>query len=538
MNTGKICKNCGQDFKITLDDEAFYKKIKVPHPTHCPDCRLQRRMVFRNERTFYRRTCDLCKKEIFSIYTPDSEYTIYCPACWWSDNWNAMDYGVDFDFNRPFFEQYKELHKKIPILSIINAYGENDDYCNYCYRCKNSYLLIASDDNEDSYYSTYLWDSRNCMDCLNVTKSELCYELIDSKNCFHSFFSKNLENCHDCHFCFDLKGCSNCFGCSGLRQKSYCYFNEQLTKENYEEKIRDLKFSPENIREFRNKTEIIKLKIPHKYANLINCENCTGDGLQDSKNSFNCFDSYGLEDCKFIMNGPGQIKDCYDFTGVKDIELAYEGISTGDSSVNTRFTCHTWTGLSNVTYCTFCISSSDIFGCIGLSHKQYCILNRQYSPEDYKILVEKIEKHMTERGEFGEYFPITNSPFAYNETLANEHYPLTKEQALAKGYRWKDSEKTSNNKQNPEAQKEIHTCEHCDKNYKTLKSEIKFYENYGLPIPRFCPDCRHFQRIALRNPCKLFSRSCTKCTKPIQTTYSPDRPEMIYCEECYLKEIY
>jgi CxxC-x17-CxxC domain-containing protein len=44
--------------------------------------------------------------------------------------------------------------------------------------------------------------------------------------------------------------------------------------------------------------------------------------------------------------------------------------------------------------------------------------------------------------------------------------------------------------------------------------------------------------MKLRNPRKLFKRTCDKCGKGIQKTYAPERPEIVYCQECYEKEIY
>lgn len=46
------CQNCKQPFTIEPDDFGFYEQIKVPPPTWCSDCRLMRRMSFRNELTF------------------------------------------------------------------------------------------------------------------------------------------------------------------------------------------------------------------------------------------------------------------------------------------------------------------------------------------------------------------------------------------------------------------------------------------------------------------------------------------------------
>ena len=54
----KICQNCRGEFTLEPDDFSFYEKIKVPPPTFCFDCRLQRKLAFVNERTLFKRKCD------------------------------------------------------------------------------------------------------------------------------------------------------------------------------------------------------------------------------------------------------------------------------------------------------------------------------------------------------------------------------------------------------------------------------------------------------------------------------------------------
>ena len=81
-------------------------------------------------------------------------------------------------------------------------------------------------------------------------------------------------------------------------------------------------------------------------------------------------------------------------------------------------------------------------------------------------------------------------------------------------------------------------CEATGKPYKITPQELKFYRRMCVPVPRRCPDQRQRDRVALRNPHRLWTRPCMQCSKPMQTTYSPDRPEIVHCEECYLKDIY
>ena len=81
-------------------------------------------------------------------------------------------------------------------------------------------------------------------------------------------------------------------------------------------------------------------------------------------------------------------------------------------------------------------------------------------------------------------------------------------------------------------------CEACFKNYKLIKQELSFLKVQHLPVPHLCPNCRHKNRMSLRTPRKLWKRKCFKCACDIETSYSPERPEKVYCEKCYLEDLY
>ena len=80
-------------------------------------------------------------------------------------------------------------------------------------------------------------------------------------------------------------------------------------------------------------------------------------------------------------------------------------------------------------------------------------------------------------------------------------------------------------------------CEVTKKPFRIIKQELDFYRKHHLPIPKRHPDQRHLDRMALRNPRKLFERKCDKCHKEMITTYAPERKEIVYCEACYNKEV-
>jgi Zn ribbon nucleic-acid-binding protein len=180
---------------------------------------------------------------------------------------------------------------------------------------------------------------------------------------------------------------------------------------------------------------------------------------------------------------------------------------------------------------------------------KYSILNKQYTKEEYEKLVPTIIEHMKQNNEWGEFPASQFSFFGYNETVAQEYFPLTWEQVLAKGWKWKDEDPKEYLPQNfqipdsinavlEDVAKEILTCEQCGKNYKIIPEELKFYKKMMLPVPRKCSTCRHMDRLKCRAPSKLWKSICAKCGIHMKSAYAPDRPEIVYCENCYLKAVY
>jgi CxxC-x17-CxxC domain-containing protein len=201
-----------------------------------------------------------------------------------------------------------------------------------------------------------------------------------------------------------------------------------------------------------------------------------------------------------------------------------------------------------------------------LHKKQYCIFNKQYTKEEYEALVPKIIAQMNEvpyidkKGrvyKYGEFFPAELSFFAYNETLAFGEFPLTKEEALAEGYRWKEAEEkdykiTLQPESIPDNIKDVTDdilkesigCAHkgecsdrCTTAFRLTKNKLDFYKANNIPIPRLCHNCRHVRRVKNQSSMKLWHRKCAKCGKDIETSYAPDRPETVYCKQCYNEEV-
>ena len=164
-------------------------------------------------------------------------------------------------------------------------------------------------------------------------------------------------------------------------------------------------------------------------------------------------------------------------------------------------------------------------------------------------MVARIITHMQSTAEWGQFFPMYLSGLGYNETVAQELYPLIESQALSLHGLWYKDE---NNKET-EVKKyvphdiadisdsitnDIYTCVQCQKGYQLIKQEIEFYQTNQLALPQKCFTCRHQARTTQRNPHRLRETHCASCQQPIQTTFSVSTKQPILCQSCFQKELY
>jgi len=556
------CKNCKKDFTIESEDFNFYEKIKVPPPTFCPECRQQRRYVWRNERTFYRRNCDLCGKSIVTMYSPNKPFKVFCIKCWWGDGWDPAVYGKDYDFSKSFFLQFKELQLLVPRIAVYNKTNINSDYTNHSGDCKNTYLSSCCFYDEDVLYSNWIMNSRNCIDNSYIYEGgEKLYECIDSRKSYQCQYGVLLENCIECFYCYDMHNCTNCFLSSNLRNGKYVFKNVQYSRDQYLAKVAEFNLGSSKVRKNLDKEFLVLLEnAVRRYVVSERNTNCTGSMLFNSKNVKSSFDSDSIEDSKFVYSTIN-VKSSMDMYHIGwGTELAYE-IHGSKGYYNCQF-CHHSGNNANIQYSDSCQDSKDLFGCISVKNGEYMILNKKYSKEEYFELKEKIIEQMKKDGEFGEFFPMSISPFGYNETQANYYMPMSKENAIAMKIKWESEvpgifgKETLKTNEIPDLIEEVEdkilrevlVCENCSRNYNIVPNELTFYRKEQIPIPRKCPECRHKKRFAIRLPRRLWHRSCMcekgnhghdgKCKTEFETAYSPERKEKVYCESCYNKEVY
>jgi len=557
------CRICAISFIVPLQARSVLKYFDAPEPTLCFDHFLQQHFAYRNERHLYRRTCELCGATILAMYAPESYVHVYCRACWHSDQWDVLQYGKPYNSSRPFFEQWFELVQQVPHFNLFQI-GENINckYANYIRDGKDAYLSFSSLNTEGSVYNSNIDFSRDCADSFQVNKSELLYDCVFTTQSYHCAFLTRAENCTDCYFGRDLLDCQNCFGCVNLRHKKFYWYNEPLAQEEYQQRVKEVLQNRAMIEKHQKKFEQFVPQFPVEATNIRNSSECSGNEITHSQKITN---GYNLVE---VENGVDLYRIVYSHDMYRVLYSAYPECMY-QSSVGSKmhYSCGLYmcpeVGFSAYSY--ICENADELFGCVGVRQKKFCILNTQYSEEEYRILRKQITADMKKRGEWGEFFPTQYSPHAYNDTLSQDFFPLTENEVLQKGWRWQHNQGGTHGKETIQPEdipetiekisadivKQILRCKKCDKNYRIQKKELEILQSHHLPIPLECQDCRFALRLKRSYQPKLYKRQCmcdcrhhdhthrdSLCSKHITSIYAPHRPEIVYCKECYQKEVY
>ena len=551
----RSCKRCNALFTLEPDDFSFYEKMKVPPPLVCPDCRFKMRALFRNETTLYSgRKCAMCERGIISMYNPKSPYIVYCHDCYQSDKWDPFSHTKEYDLSRTFFEQLKELFIAVPkattYRSISSGPNINSEYVNMAGGVKNSYFLFNSGLDEDCMYSRGIKYCSEIADAYFGTRSNQSYEVINLQQSSKIMYGKNIVGSVDCYFGLNLSGCTDCFGCVNLSNKSHYFLNHPMKLEEYRQKVNKILGSYKKTEDFKKEFDIFSLNFPRRESNSIKNTDSIGDYLYECKNVKYSFESVKSENCRYLFSSK-DIKDSIGTIGFgHQSEMLLECTATGHSArvigsfsvENSQDVLYSF----GLRYCHDCI------GCDGLKNAKYCILNKQYSKAEYEKLRNTIIAELKLKDSYGLIIPPELAPFSYNETMAQDNFPLSKEQVLQEGFKWEDDIQKTEGKETLQPEDipdhirdvsdsvtlEILRCIACKRNYKIIEQELQFYRKMNIPLPRKCFYCRHQNRIIRRGPYKFWTRNCAKCEREITTNYAPDRPEIVYCEKCYQQEVY
>ncbi len=550
----RTCEDCKTDFEITAPDIELLNMLRVPAPKLCPTCRRRRRLAFANYSHMYRRKCDVPghTDTMISLTAPVIPWKMYDYDTYYSDAWDPRNYGKEVSPEKSFFEHYFELLKEVPHPGVRRGPNcINSDYAFYGRGMKNAYYVFGAWTSENLLYSASIFtDSRNIVDSYYIRGGENLYENVITDRCFKCSYASFSVECIECDFIYDCRNCSNCFGCVNLRNKKYCWFNEQLTKEEYQKRRSEIDLGSQKIvREYKTKfLEFLKqnpIRATHIYQSL----NVTGNDVKEVKDGYMIFQSENSEHVRYgqMLNHTKDLMDV-SFSGFS--ERLYECQNVGLHSANVKFS-FAGKEVIDSEYTMSCNNCTNLFGCIGLKNVSYAIFNKVYEPKEYFEKVDAIKTEMLKRGEYGEFFPMQYAPYPYNSSLAHIIYPMTKEEALARNLFWQDDIETDTkniktisvaelpDNINDVTNDVLTTAiigEHSGKPFRLVPQEIEFYKQNHVALPTDAPYQRIMNRFAMVNNLRVTQDVCFKCGKEILSAYETKQGYKPYCAECFRAE--
>ncbi len=552
----RVCSDCQKEFQIEEGDITFYKMFRVPPPKLCPACRERQRISFSNYSNIYKRACSAPGHTdlMISPVAPAMPWITYDHETYYGDTWNPLSYGKEIEAGRSFLDQLLDLLKIVPQPGVRRgANSPNSDFCFYGKDMKDCYYVFGGRRSEDVMYSASIYDSRCVADSYFVKKVDMVYNGIrvtDSYNIKHAYFS---SSCVDCNFIFDCRNCQNCFGCVNLRNKNYCWFNEQLSKNEYEKRVAGVDLGSRKVaEESRQKFwEMVKAN-PIRATRIYQSQNVSGDDIIKSNNCQKCFQVEDGDNLRYASFCVMNLKDSMDVShsGGKS-EKIYFCQNTGTHSSNIKFS-HSVKESLDCEYVMTCLNCRNCFGCIGLRNASYVIFNKQYNQSEYWPRVDEIKSEMLRQGNYGEFFPMSFSPVAYNSSFANIVYPMKEEEARSRGLFWQpDLDTDIKNLKGvfasdlPDNIRDV-TDKICDmavigevskKPFRLTGREVEFYKRYGIALPADTPYQRMIERFRILNNFKTSPEKCLSCTLPIDSVYKVSDGYRPYCEKCFQAEV-
>lgn len=604
----KVCKRTGKDFPIfqwdidllkKLSPKIWWKVYDLPTPTLSFKAREQRRLMRRNDRKLYKSKCKVTWDTLITFYHPELEKNIVEAT----ERFNSVDntdLWEDFDFSKTFGQQISELISNTKKQhSLIVWMMENSKYTHNVGDLKDSYMVFDGGMWEDVLYWIRVGFIKRVVDCFEILRSENIYESVSIHNSNNIFYS---QDCNDCSYGAFLYNCiwsNNCICCSNLVNKDYYIFNQKVTKEEFD-KVWSLVFDGtwKWIIEMKEKyTKLLSTTI-RKAINTTNCENSLGHNIKNSKNIFCCYEATSIENCRYSNRIDGYSNSSNDMdinSWWWNMSNCYElnccGSDEHTSTYNCHFSSYLFWWVSNTQYSVNIPRNSEyLFWCSDITSKKYCILNKQYTKEEYEKKIPKIIDYMIATWERWEFIDPKYSPFPYNDTIANDYYPVKQlqypdwkieildpqwtwiifihephkiiskatldlwwESKIETKRRMKDDDVTVpnwlqsilaqdlpddiNKIENSILNKAI-ICSQSWRPFRVVGKELEFYRKHWLPMCKLHPDVRHLNRLKKITQLNLYKINCDKCSRESLSVYPDSREFSVYCENCYNKEIY
>jgi len=586
------CKHCSDEFALYDIEKDALDKQGFKYPDICAKCRFRMLYSYLNDRHLYHREDSLSGDKVVSIYSADYSWDIV-EAQKYKDmmvDGHALKYGrelwndIMWDFKKLYADFLKPSRMVYPWL-------ENSEYASHSGWAKNLYLSFCIfQDCEDIFYSYRILGA--CTQMINVVDASESSQVYSSRMIESSHdisFSSNISDSNTLMFCYNMQSSNNCLFCCNLVNAKYQIWNKQYTKQEYEkisaeisEQIKTQDWYKQLEEKYR---EFLKENLIEPSLNIQNSEAIAGDNIYYSSNSINSFKWIWNQDCvNTILTWNDRLDKQ---TGlISSIESGQHcenviGCCSFGQQITNLFFMYSAT---NSTNCYYCMDLADCDECMfstGLRNKKHCILNKQYSEEQYFEIKEKIITHLKQTWEWGDFLGFDMSLFPYNDTSSYDFwkvnkviYPDGREEIVdvsAKwivtlktddfiseavldlwwketiDIKWRTRDKEVNVPDDMNIMKDVPSiddisddilnkaliCEKTWRPFRIIPQELEFLRKKWFPIPSTHHEVRIDTLLKQRPVWELHVGNCDKCSKDMLSVFSGEIDYRVYCPECY-----
>lgn len=494
-------------------------------------------------------------KPILTYVHPATGVHVLPDAEWFQKDFISA--GRDVDASRSLFEQMHPLRTSVPVPATYNVKEPQGGISLLSYGDVNSYFTIACS-AKNSFYSSDAFDCESVAEAYAVKNATECYRVICGARLFKMRYAYHCFDSSDCAFVFDCRNCEYIFGGTNLRNKKYVWFNEQLSREEWERRRAEVDLSRRSVVAAQDQAFQALLASQGFWPENFNenAPGCTGDYLRDVLNCQVAFASAdGPRDNDWACYCYGKSERTYMTCGAVNSADSYYCATIPDSS-NCNF-CINLARSLNMEYCISCLNCENCFACVGLNRKKFCILNKQYSEEEYWTKLDEIKCAMLDRGEYGEFFPTSFSSSYFLESVAGINLGATKEDGIKYGFPDFDPEShgaigelgdvtlLKDPEMIPDAIDDVKVDEwvgvalldkQMGRRFVFLKPELEFYKAHKI-----APPTRHFiHRVdSLYHTANLFlleDTTCDQCHKTLRVAKNKTfKNRKHLCRDDYLK---
>lgn len=550
----RTCALTGEKWMMTDEEIGWYKKFNVPPSPLSP---FSRWIVLHNFSTGYQWWWNKhaeTGKPVLTFHHPGSGIRVLPDVEWFEKDFSSIH--IDWDASRNTFEQMRELQLNVPLIATGSFKIPENSVSLVSMGDQNSYFTLACE-SKDSFFATILLKGEECSEMVSVNTASQCHQVTHSRRVHGCRYVRESHDCIDSAFLFDCRNCESCFGATNQRNKKYLWFNEQLTKDEWLRRRKEVDLSCRDVVEEWSSRFVVLLKDDAVWPENFNEKSIDsiGEYLTESTNCRYCYNlEPGAVDNYWVAWGGISNGNAFTIGAFQGASHCYYSMNAGKSS-GCLFSSRV-IGCDGCEYCFASYHCKNCFGCFGLQRKQYCIFNKQYTEEEYWQKLDEIKCTMVDRGEYGQFFPPSMAS-SWKELSGAHLYCLVPLEQLST-FGVTSFEQCADGACGPDlAGSEILTPEQvpncireiddswtkrpifdpvANRRFAFLKPELDHYRKFGIAPPN-AYFVRRMSGLHEQMQAAAFeTRPCAKCGKELMTSKIAAHPDRrVYCKDDYLQ---